>query len=85
MEATRYGCNIFHGPNVSNFKDIYNFLKKNKVSYQIRTQSHMVNKLKKFLSKKSSSKRIQQKFNLIGQSILRKTLNEMNLFFKNEI
>ena len=85
LEATRYGCNIFHGPNVSNFKDIYNFLKKNKVSYQIRTQSHMVNKLKKFLSKKSSSKRIQQKFNLIGQSILQKTLNEINLFFKNEI
>ena len=27
LEAVRYGCNIFHGPNVSNFKEIYWFLK----------------------------------------------------------
>ena len=30
LEAARYGCNILHGPNVSNFKEIYKFLKKNK-------------------------------------------------------
>ena len=28
LEAARYGCNIMHGPNVSNFFEIYNFLKK---------------------------------------------------------
>ncbi len=30
LEATRYGCNIFHGPNTFNFKEIYDFLKKKK-------------------------------------------------------
>ena len=25
LEAARYGCNILHGPNVSNFYEIYNF------------------------------------------------------------
>ena len=29
LEAVRYGCNILHGPNVSNnFREIYDFLKK---------------------------------------------------------
>ena len=28
LEATRYGCNILHGPYVSNFAEIYSFLKK---------------------------------------------------------
>ena len=32
LEAARYGCNILHGPNVSNFFEIYDFLKKNNVS-----------------------------------------------------
>ena len=26
IEPARYGCKIFHGPNVSNFKEIYEFL-----------------------------------------------------------
>ena len=53
--------------------------------YQIKTQSNMINILNKFFSKKSGSKRTQQKFKLIGQNILQKTLNEINLFLKNEI
>ena len=26
LEATRFGCNILHGPNVDNFKEIFKFL-----------------------------------------------------------
>ena len=26
IEAVRYNCNILHGPNVSNFEEIYKFL-----------------------------------------------------------
>ena len=32
LEAARYGCNVLHGPNISNFKEIYDFLKTNKIS-----------------------------------------------------
>ena len=28
LEAVRFGCNVMHGPNVENFKEIYDFLKK---------------------------------------------------------
>ena len=30
LEATRYGCNIMHGPSVENFNEIFQFLKKRK-------------------------------------------------------
>ena len=85
LEATRFGCKILHGPNVSNFKEIYNFLKKNKVSNQIKTQSRMISELQKLFNKKSGSKKILKKFDLIGRNILQKTFNEMNLSLKNEI
>ena len=32
LEAARFGCNILHGPNVSNFAEIYQFLKSKKMS-----------------------------------------------------
>ena len=85
LEATRYGCNILHGPYISNFKEIYRFLKKIKISNQIKTHSNIVYHLNKLFTKKSKSKKIQQKFDLIGKNILQKTFNEVNLFFKNEI
>ena len=85
LEAARFGCKILHGPNVSNFKEIYNFLKKNKVSNQIKTQSRMISELQRLFNKKSGSKKILKKFDLIGRNILQKTFNEINLSLKNEI
>ena len=40
LEAVRYGCNIMHGPNISNFKEIYEFLKKKNVTNKIIDQKH---------------------------------------------
>ena len=79
LEAARYGCNIFHGPNVSNFKEIYNFLKKNKIAHKINNQKDITSLLNKFLSKSSNSTKIQKKLNYIGQKILIKTYNEISL------
>ena len=84
LEAARYGCKILHGPNVSNFKEIYEFLKKNKISQKINNYNVMIKSLDNLLSKKNSSKKIQNKLNLIGNKILKKTYNEISLFFKNE-
>ena len=85
LEATRYGCNIIHGPNVSNFKEIYNFLKKIKVSNKISNQTEMLNILQDLFSKSNKSKKIHKKLNLIGQRILHKTYNTINLILRNEI
>ena len=53
LEATRYGCNILHGPNIDNFEDIYDFLKKNKISFEVKNHKEAFNKLNKFFEKKS--------------------------------
>jgi 3-deoxy-D-manno-octulosonic-acid transferase len=80
LEATRYGCNILHGPNVDNFKEIYEFLQKNKISSEIRSHKITVNKLNKLLVKKNNSKKIRYKLNLIGKKILQETYKEISFF-----
>ena len=85
LEAARYGCNILHGANVDNFKEIYDFLKLNKLSTKVSNKKEMYNLLNKFFIKKSNSKKIQKKINIIGQNILKNTYQELNILLKNEI
>tara|TARA_S200000501_G_scaffold174899_1_gene164574 strand:- start:1641 stop:2894 length:1254 start_codon:yes stop_codon:yes gene_type:complete len=84
LEAARYGCNILHGPNVSNFKEIYEFLKNDNISVSINTQKNMIYTLNKFFTKNSNSKKIQKKLNYLGKKILDKTFAEINLLLKYE-
>ncbi len=79
LEATRYGCNILHGPNVHNFKDIYYLLKKNRISNQVSNPNNTVKILDKFFTKKNYSKKKRQKLKKIGKIILNKTYKEMTL------
>ncbi len=79
LEAIRYGCNIFHGPYISNFREIYEFLKKRKLSNKINDQNQMIKILEKFFKKKFFSKNIIKNMNLIGKKILIKTYEEVNL------
>ncbi len=82
LEATRYGCNILHGPNIHNFKEIYNFLKSNKISEEINNQKEMLNSLNKLFKNKTKSKKIQKKLSLIGKKILEKTYNNIRVIIK---
>ena len=79
LEAVRYGCKILHGPNVDNFKEIYHFLKKIRVSNKIINQKDLVNNLKKLLSKKDNNKKIQKKLKIIDKKILNNTYKEIKL------
>ena len=80
LEATRYGCNIMHGPNIDNFEDIYDFLKKNKISYEVKNHKEAFNKLNKFFEKKTNSIKVKKKLNFIGKKILQKTYKEIGLY-----
>ena len=79
LEATRYGCNILHGPNIDNFEDIYDFLKKNKISSEVKNHKEAFNKLNKFFEKKSYSVKVKKKLSFIGKKILQKTYKEIGL------
>ena len=85
LEAARFGCNILHGPNISNFKEIYEFLSKNKISKKINGKKMMLDALNKLFLKNKASKKIKEKINFIGQKILNVTYREVKLLLKNEI
>ena len=86
LEAARFGCNVLHGKNVSNFEEIYEFLNKNKISYLVKNKLQFEKKLDFLLSKKNnSSKKIKYRINNIGKKILKDTQKEINFFLKNAI
>ena len=60
LEAARFGCNILHGPNVFNFKEIYSFLKKNNLSKKYPIKK-MLEELTKLFSKKNNQKKYKKK------------------------
>ena len=79
LEATRYGCNILHGPYVSNFKDIYKFLKTKKISYESKNEIKTINKLNQLFKRKKNSLKNQEQLSLIGKKILNFTSKEIDL------
>ena len=79
LEAVRYGCNILHGPNVDNFREIYDFLKKKKISIKINKQKELIDSLTNFLSNQKRSKKKYFEFRKIGRGILIKTFEEIKL------
>ena len=78
LEATRYGCKVLHGPNVSNFSEIYKFLNKKKLSKKISNQDQLINCVIKYINSKNNSKKIIKDLHLIGMNILNKTYKEIN-------
>jgi len=77
LEAVRYGCNIFHGPNVSNFKEIYWFLKNKNLSQRVTNYKKLANLLSITFKNKSQPKKIKKSLYLIGKNILNKTYKEV--------
>ena len=77
LEAARYGCSITHGPNVGNFREIYDFLKKNKISFCIKDHKSLANKSLVLFERKMSSKKIQNRIKSSGDKILKKTYYEI--------
>ena len=81
LEATRYGCKVLHGPNINNFREIYNYLSSLKLSHKISNKSQTVNMLEKLFSNKNNSRKIQVKLKKIGYNILKRSYKEINKFY----
>ena len=85
LEAARYGCKILHGPNVSNFQEIYGLLNKYKVSNKVNNLNQIISNVDKLFKNKTNSKNIKTKIKNLGNKILNLTLKEVNCFVnKNE-
>ena len=68
-----------HGPNISNFNEIYKFLNKQKISEKIYNLDQATNILNRLFTSKNSKKNIKNKINAIGQKILKRYMGEINL------
>ena len=77
LEAVRYGCNVFHGPNISNFYEIYKFLKDKSLSRKIVNNQNLASLLSLNLKTKTKHQKIIKSLNLIGKNILNKTYKEI--------
>jgi 3-deoxy-D-manno-octulosonic-acid transferase len=80
LEAARLGCKVIHGPNISNFLEVYTLLSKNNISSRIKTINQAKSIIKKNLSNKSNSKKIIKKLNSIGNEVLFKNQKEINKY-----
>ncbi len=81
LEAARLGNRIIHGPNIENFVEIYDFLKKHGISSKINSSKGLENLIIKFNKKNSYSKQIVKKLSYIGNQILLNNENEINKYF----
>ncbi len=79
IEAAKFGCKIYHGPYVYNFKDIYEQLNKYKISEQINDEVILSKKISYDLDNESlmvNQKAIND-INNLGSKILSETFKEL--------
>ena len=81
IEAARLGNRIIHGPNIENFIEIYDFLKKQGISTKINSYKALENLVIKFDRKKNYSQQIIKKLSYTGNQILLNNENEINKYF----
>ncbi len=85
IEPAKCGCKIYHGPYVSNFKEIYDFLNKKEIAYKINNETELSeNLIRDFKNNLSTNEKNIEELNNYGEKILTLTTKEI-LKLQNEI
>ena len=79
LEAARAGCKVLHGPNISNFREVYSILNKYKITEEIYGVEKTVLKIKKILKKKKTNY-YSSKLNSIGETVLYRNLLKIDKY-----
>ena len=82
LEALTFGCNVLHGNHNFNFKDIYKMLEKEKLSFRVNNSKDLEKKTFNLLNNKRRNLNKIKKLKRIGDSILKKNLNELGKIIK---
>jgi len=82
LEPARLGCKILHGPNIANFKEIYDLLDKYKISTKVNNSNMLYANLRIILKKNVSSKKLINKLKKLGNKILSLSLIEIKKHIK---
>ena len=82
IEAARNGCKVIHGPNISNFKEVYKLLSNYNITKQIRSLTSTVNLINKTYNNEKNSNRTKLKLNSLGRKILAKNYSVLNTYLR---
>ena len=78
IEPAKCGCKIYHGPFVSNFKEIYNLLNNKKIAFEVNNETNLAKNLSRdFNQKKMTDNNNLNELNLYGKKILLDTVNKI--------
>ncbi len=82
IEAAKFGCKIYHGPYVYNFKDIYQQLSKYKITEKVSDDVDLSNKISFDLNNQNGviNQNVIKDINELGNKILNKTFDEIKKF-----
>jgi len=84
IEPSRLGCKIFHGPNVSNFKDVYEYLASLNVAKKVENPKELsemiINELK---AEKTNNYEIVEKIENYGTNTLNNVIREIKIYINN--
>ena len=85
IEPSLLGCKIFHGPNVSNFDEVYKYL--NSLGVTNRIQSHIElsrSLVEEFKNEKPHNKEIIEKIEKFGEDTFNNVLKEIKTYIDNQ-
>ena len=81
IEPARLGCKIFHGPNVSNFVEIYEYLKTLGATKQINNSDELsLSLIEEFEEDKVKKSNIKEEIDNYGQNILNNVIEELKKY-----
>ena len=84
IEAARLGCTIFHGPNTSNFDDVYKFLNSLGISHKVTTPDELGQSIVEELKKdKEKNQEIIKKIENYGLNTLNNVLREIKIYINS--
>ena len=86
IEAAKKGCNIFHGPYVYNFEEIYDYLGMRKFSKTINNPNELANGLLENFNnnKERMNKEKVKELEIFSNSIFEKIINEYNILINDD-
>jgi len=81
IEPARLGCKIFHGPNVSNFNEIYKYLETLGVTKEINNSDELsLSLVEEFKEDKAKNDKIAEKIQNYGQNIFNNVIIELKKY-----
>ena len=81
IEPARLGCKIFHGPNVSNFVEIYEYLRTLGVTKQVNNSNELsISLIEEFEENKGEKSNIKEEIDNYGQNILNNVVEELKKY-----